>query len=300
MIYVLDEPTPWCELFVNACARKGVRHVLFTNPKEVPIGSVAFIRLDQRDGFRENGKRLVRELWSAGSVSVPNSWEANTYDDKAKQIQFLSPWMPKTFLLETEDEALLAAREVFDYPFLSKSADGSSSKSVRIINNFKEAENEAYKVFRGAGIKSVYSRRQKGYLIWQEFLEGNDCDYRVCITNDKYFGLKRYVRTDRPMASGSGNNEPIIELDNNARACFALARDISEVLQTRWMAYDFVFKDGKPYVLEMSSSWTAKAYSDCVMFDRELNPTDYRGAHMFDCAVDLCLDIYSAQAAEGR
>jgi len=300
VIYILDEPTPWSELFANACARKGVPHVMFTSPKEVPPGSVAFVRLDQREGFREVGKKVVKELWETGSRSLPNTWEANLYDDKARQVQCLSTWMPKTYLLQTYDEAHRAAKEVFSYPFMSKSKDGSSSKSVRIIKTYDDALREAYKVFKGGGIKSVYNRRQKGYVIWQEFLEGNKYDFRVCITNNKLFGLKRYVRADRPMASGSGNNEPLLELDQEARACFELAKHISEVLQTKWMAYDFVFKDGKPYVLEMSSSWAAKAYFDCVMFDTELNPTEYRGAHMFDCAVDLCLDIYSTKAADAK
>jgi len=94
------------------------------------------------------------------------------------------------------------------------------------------------------------------------------------------------------MASGSGNNEPILSLDDpKAIVAFQTAIEISSVIQTEWMAYDFVFDGDRCYVLEMSSAWMAGPYHLCQMFDFDLKPTMERGGHMFDKAVEICRNI---------
>jgi glutathione synthase/RimK-type ligase-like ATP-grasp enzyme len=289
LIYAHNDVSKWGVHFALAAGRKGVRCKLFSDVDEVPEGSVAFVRLNQMKEYRAQGKKIVRLLNEKSVTTVPNAFEAEMYDDKGAQLQVLQAWMPRTYFIQDLDEAILIAGKM-DYPIISKSKEGASSGGVRMLKSEFHAVAEAKKAFSG-GFRTVYNRKQAGYVIWQDFMPENNCDYRVVITNDKLFGLKRYVRPDVPFASGSGNNEPILDLDDpRARASFELAVKISDMIQTRWMAYDFVFKDDKPYVLEMSSSWSAGPYQFCRMFNRDLEPTDWRGGHMFDCAVELCLD----------
>lgn len=289
MIYAHDDDSKWGIHFLFAASRHNVPCQLFKSPKEVPDNSVAFVRLDQRENQREIGKKIVSELWKRRIRSVPNSFEADLYDDKARQAAVLQDWMPKTYYIKDLKEALLATDKM-NYPLVSKSKDGSSSKAVRLLESKGHAEREARNAF-GPGIRSVYNRIQRGYVIWQEFVPNCDCDYRVVITNDRIFGLKRYVRPDRPFASGSGLFDPVKEMKGDALKCFGKAVEISQTIQTKWMAYDFVMKDGEPMVLEMSSSWSLAAYAECPMFNLSLKKTTWRGGHMFDCAVQLCQDI---------
>jgi glutathione synthase/RimK-type ligase-like ATP-grasp enzyme len=289
-IYAHDDDSKWGVHFALACGRAGVRCTLFRRPDEVPDGAVAFVRLNQMGSYREQGKRIVEVLSKRGIATLPNAFEAQLYDDKAAQISVLKAWLPPTHLIQDANEALELAQKM-SYPFMSKSLDGASSAGVRLIHSVEKAQQEVRKVF-SLGIPSVYNRKQKGYLIWQDFIPENDCDYRVIITSDRLFGLKRYVREDRPMASGSGNNEPILTLDEpKARKAFQTAIEISQAIQTQWMAYDFVFDGDKPYVLEMSSAWTAGPYHFAQMFDFDLKPTNERGGHMFDKAVEICRNI---------
>jgi glutathione synthase/RimK-type ligase-like ATP-grasp enzyme len=289
MIYAHDDVSKWGVHFALAAGRQGVQCKLFKDVSEVPAGATAFVRLNQVKEYREQGKKLIKQLNERGVITVPNAFEAELYDDKGAQLQVLQSWMPGTHYIQDLDEAIKIAAKL-SYPLISKSKEGASSGAVRFLRTEHQAVMEAKQSFSG-GFRTVYNRKQAGYVIWQEFMPDNDCDYRVIITHNKLFGLKRYVRKDLPFASGSGNNEPILDLaDPKARAAFALAIKISDSIQTKWMAYDFVFKDDKPYVLEMSSAWSAGPYQYCMMFDRNLEATDWRGGHMFDCAVQLCLD----------
>ena len=288
--YAHDDDSKWGVHFALACGRAGIKCSLFKRPEEVPDGAVAFVRLNQMGNYREQGKRIVDVLSKRGIPTLPNAFEAEMYDDKAAQISVLKKWLPPTHLIQDAGEAM-AMVDKMSYPFMSKSLDGASSAGVRLIASPDKAMQEIRKVFRD-GIPSVYNRRQKGYLIWQDFIPGNECDFRVIITGDRLFGLKRYVREDRPMASGSGNNEPILALDDwRAKKAFAAAVEISEAIQTKWMAYDFVFDGDKPYVLEMSSAWTVGPYHYCQMFDLALEPTTERAGFMFDKAVEICRNI---------
>ena len=289
-LYAHDDQSKWGLHFQLASGRAGLRCELFKRPDQVPDDAVAFVRLNQMGDLRSEGKGIISALSKRGIPTLPNAFEAELYDDKAAQISVLKKWLPPTSFIQDPIEAMHKA-EKMSYPFMSKSKDGASSAGVRLIQNKEQALKEVKAVF-GMGIQSVYNRRQKGYLIWQDFIPGNECDYRVIITGNRLFGLKRYVRPDRPMASGSGNNEPILTLgDPRAEVAFEMALEISNVIQTQWMAYDFVFDGDRCYVLEMSSAWMAGPYHFCQMFDLGLEPTRERGGNMFDKAVEICRDI---------
>ena len=289
-LWAHDDQSKWGLMFQLASGRAGLKCHLFKNPNEVPDDAVAFVRLNQMGDLRNEGKGIVAALSARGIPSLPNAFESDLYDDKAAQMSVLKKWLPPTSLIQDSNEALKKVHEM-RYPFMSKSKDGASSASVRFIQTPEQATQEIKAVF-SRGIQSVYNRRQKGYLIWQDFIPGNECDYRVIITGDRLFGLKRYIREDRPMASGSGNNEPIFSLDDpKAILAFQTAIEISSVIQTEWMAYDFVFDGDRCYVLEMSSAWMAGPYHLCQMFDFDLKPTMERGGHMFDKAVEICRNI---------
>lgn len=266
-----------------AAGRAGVGCKLFNTADEVPAGERAFVRLDQQAEQRALSKGMVASLAARGVITLPTAEEAQWYDDKLAQLAVIGHHMPRTLLLKDTNTAVDSMRRM-SLPFVSKAREGAASANVRLIRTAREAEEEIKLAFT-AGISISGNRRQKGYLLWQDFVAGNECDYRVCVVGERYFGLVRQNRADLPFASGSGNFRPLTLSDERERVAFAKAVALTKELGTQLMAYDLVFDAHRPLVLEMSSSWKPYAYALCPAFDEAGKPTGEYGGEMFDWIV---------------
>jgi glutathione synthase/RimK-type ligase-like ATP-grasp enzyme len=309
MLYAHNDVKLWGAQFKMAAGRAGIPCELFQHADEVPEGARAFVRLDQQAEQRELSKRILETLHQRdrGIMTLPRRVEGIWYDDKVAQFNVLAKWLPDTHIIGDPGFARATLeRGQLRFPFISKAAEGSASKAVRLIKNKDQAEIEIQRIFYGEGMPSVYDRRQKGYVYWQQFMQGNVCDYRIVVMGNYIMGLVRWNRNDRPFASGSGKHEAVTDFENeDARRAAALCLKISRVLNTKWMAYDVVFDPDtkEPKVLEMSSSWTPHSYSMCPLFvsypdqwgldEPHIRPasnyvdTFSRGGAMFDIAVQV-------------
>jgi hypothetical protein len=77
----------------------------------------------------------------------------------------------------------------------------------------------------------------------------------------KAFAIKRMVRENDFRASGSGS----ILFDKNLidQESLRIAFDVSAKLKAQCLAYDFVYKDGKPLIIEISYGFANTAYDPC-------------------------------------
>jgi glutathione synthase/RimK-type ligase-like ATP-grasp enzyme len=280
MIYAHNDNTYWGKQVVMAAGRAGVECKLFSCIEEVPEGAFAFVRLDQQGPQREKSKDLVAQLNARGVKTLPTAEEAILYDDKYAQFLKLGHHMPRTVYEEKQQKAAVSLKTM-SYPFVSKAKGGAGSANVRLITNEVQAKGEILKAF-SSGVPISYNRKQRGYVLWQEFVAGNDCDYRVCVAGDDYFGLVRRNRKDVPFASGSGNFYPLTLATDREKAAFAKAVEVAGEMATKLMAFDIVFDEDDPVLLEVSSSWTPYAYIQAPCFDRNMKPTGRTGAHLFD------------------
>ena len=113
--------------------------------------------------------------------------------------------------------------------------------------------------------------RERGYVYFQDFLPGNDCDIRVVVIGGRSFGIRRLVRAHDFRASGSGRiayrREDIDE------RCVGLAFQISDKLGGDCVALDFVFDTNRePRLLEVSYGFMKEGYDSCAGYwDRDLN-----------------------------
>lgn len=288
-LWAYDDPKRWGREFRDAANRcVGVECRLFVRESRVPDGARAFVRVDQQGEQRDISREVVFALNRRGCITLPTLQEAEWYDDKVAQIPALVRHLPATWHLTLEAEALRLARSIpwGRMRIVSKSAEGSSSANVRVIASREEAEAEIERVF-GDGIALRYDRIQRGYLYWQRLVEGNPRDYRVCVVGEGLYGLVRENRPGTITASGSGNFRPLTLRNARERAAAELAVRIAREIGTQWMAFDFVFGESGPLVLEMSSAWTMKAYRDCPMFDFALRSMRKKGADSFRIAVDV-------------
>lgn len=303
VLWAYDDPKKWGRSFRDECHKiRGVDCRLFVRESRVPDNSIAFVRVDQQGAQRDVSRELVFALNRRGCITLPTLQEAQWYDDKVAQLPALAEWMPATWHVTDRDEAMRLAAAIpwaRGVRLVSKAAEGSSSANVRVLESRRDAEREIAQAF-GPGIACRYDRVQRGYVYWQRLVEGNPCDYRVCVVGDALYGLVRQNRPGTITASGSGVFRPLTLDDSRERAAAELAVRISRAISTRWMAYDFVFdEDGGPVVLEMSSAWTMKAYAQCPMFDFALRPIKgASGARSFKIAVDLLRSMAQGEDAE--
>ena len=253
-------------------------------------------------------KKLLFSLEQSGMKVFPDFNTAWHFDDKVGQKYLLeaigAPLVP-TWIFYSKKEAILWAKEI-DYPKVFKLRGGAGSQNVRLVKNYSQASRlirkafnrgfaaydphgslkERWRLFRlhktnlrdilegivRFGIPPPYARlrgRDKGYVYFQKFIADNDHDIRVIVIGDKAFAIKRMVRSGDFRASGSGNILYKKELfdDNTIRLSFQLA----EKLKTQCVAFDYVYQNGKPLVLEISYGFSPEGYNPCPGFwDRDI------------------------------
>ncbi len=261
-------------------------------------------------GARESkfAKQLLFAVQHTGKKVFPDYNTAWHFDDKVAQKYLLeaidAPLAP-AYAFYTKKEALEWASNT-DYPKVFKLRNGAGSDNVKLVNSFNGAKKLIRKSF-GKGFKQYdawgnlkerirlfkagktslwdvskgvlrifhttqYDRvtgKEMGYVYFQQFIPQNDFDIRVCVVGDKAFAIKRVVRKNDFRASGSGTI--LYDKEHFDDETIKLAFDVSEKLKDQCMAYDFVFKDEKPLIVEISYGFAKEGYDDCVGYwDKEM------------------------------
>ena len=112
--------------------------------------------------------------------------------------------------------------------------------------------------------------RERGYVYFQEFIPENNYDIRVIVIGDKAFAIKRMVRDDDFRASGSGNIR--YEKENFEDTTIKLSFILSLNLKSQCVAFDYVYQDKQPYLVEISFGFVKEVYDSCVGYwDNEMN-----------------------------
>lgn len=246
-------------------------------------------------------KQLIFSLETSGIKCFPDFHTVWHFDDKVGQKYLLeavgAPLVP-SYVFYTKQEAQNWV-EKNDFPKVFKLRGGAGSKNVMLAHNKKEAEKLVKKAF-GKGfpqtsiahlisedkrkhregkmtvaaiIKDIaayylkpgtYHRahnNERGYAYFQDFIPNNSYDIRVVVVGNKAFYLKRMVRKGDFRASGSG--VIIYEKDVYTEKCVKIAFDVEEKICSQCTAYDFVFRDGEPLIVEISYGFAMHGYDRC-------------------------------------
>lgn len=105
---------------------------------------------------------------------------------------------------------------------------------------------------RGEDVSSFW-QLHKNYVLFQKFLPNNDYDTRVAVIGNRASAFRRYVRENDFRASGSKNldmDRSKVDLD-----FVKIGMDISKKLGFQSMAYDFIYDDEKPALVEISYTY---------------------------------------------
>jgi len=248
--------------------------------------------------LRQIARRLMpvveREL---GLVVYPDQNTCWHYDDKIAQSYLLPAVgipIPKTWVWYDATLAKDWARKA-EYPIVVKLLGGASAENVQLIRSYKEAEFLIDRLF-GRGITrlsdidlkpwpwgrqrfrsaaklilkglppqekmdELHWERHKNYVLFQEFLPGNDFDTRVAVIGNRAFAQRRFNRKDDFRASGSGSfdTDPS-KIDLEA---VRLAFRVAERLKTQSVAIDCLLRGKERVVGEISYSYVCWIGHEC-------------------------------------
>ncbi len=185
-------------------------------------------------------------------------------------------------LAHTKREAVKLIRKAFGRGFSQYNALGNLKERIR---KYQLGKTDLFDVFKGS-IRLVYptkyalvAGRERGYVYFQEFIANNNHDIRVIVISDKAFAIKRMVRDNDFRASGSGNI--LYEKQNIDDATIELSFLLAEKIQSQCIAFDFIFQNGLPLLIEISYGFLKEVYDPCIGYwDKNL--------HWYDGKFDPC------------
>ena len=259
-------------------------------------------------------KQLLYSVQAAGKRVFPDYNTAWHFDDKVGQKYLLeaigAPLVP-TWIMYNKKDALVWA-EKNSFPKVFKLRGGAGSANVRLaktkseavqliekafgrgfsqydsfgnlkerIRKYKLGKTDIFDVVKGF-VRIIYptkytlvAGRERGYVYFQEFIPENNYDIRVIVIGDKAFAIKRMVRDDDFRASGSGNIR--YEKENFEDTTIKLSFFVALNLKSQCVAFDYVYQDKQPYLVEISFGFVKEVYDSCVGYwDKDM--TWYPGA----------------------
>ena len=248
-------------------------------------------------------KPLLSALEASGFPVFPPVSDIWHFDDKLAQkylLEAIAAPTPQTWIFYDRSAALRWLAN-WPKPLVLKLRGGAASSNVKLISNnlrgrrlvrkcfwpgYRQfdrialARDEVIKVkspsltaifnaARAIGkifLHSPYEKvrgRERGYVLMQEFLPGNEFDTRIVVVGQRAFGLRRFNRPGDFRASGSG----FLDFDEKEISSEAVstAFKIAKILGTSCLAFDFLFRAGRHMeIAEISFGFVASAYRNCT------------------------------------
>lgn len=259
-------------------------------------------------------KQLLFSLQQAGKKVFPDFNTVWHFDDKVGQKYLLEavgvPLVP-SYVFYTKQEAFKWIEQT-SFPKVFKLRGGAGASNVKLVRTKRAAVRLVKKAF-GKGfpqydaVENIQERwrkyrlgktdlkdvikgvvrfflkpdftkmhaPEKGYVYFQEFIPNNYYDLRVVVIGDKALGEKRYIRKGDFRASGSG----LFEYVALPKDILKIAFNTAQQLNLQSVAFDFIFQNNEPKIVEMSYGFGFKGLAHCegyytsdLQWHSELNP----------------------------
>ena len=277
----------------------GLELTLFKSTEDLVdcTGTIVFMHPDHLNN-RDSDKALIHDLGLLEKTKIiPSFRELDIYDEKVKQTNLFDKWLPKTRIFTERGSAEIFIENAI-FPFVSKANEGAGSSNVRMILTEKDAHEELNQVFSENGMprytkpsmeKRGVRKFQKDYVLWQEFLEGNENDWRVVMINRQFaWIIKRGNRGDSPFASGSGIVDNIVDLDRETTEILDFCFKFASQFSLNFTGIDIVKgENGSWRILETTTGWGQGAFQSRVfvrMEDGNWHPTIFKGKDQWKIA----------------
>jgi glutathione synthase/RimK-type ligase-like ATP-grasp enzyme len=254
-------------------------------------------------------KQLLYSVQASGKKVFPDFNTCWHFDDKVGQKYLLeaigAPLVP-SYVFYSKAEALQWTK-LTTFPKVFKLRGGAGSANVRLIRTNKQAKKiinkafgsgfrrydpwgglkERFRMFRlgksdiadlieGLGrfiLRTDFEKiagKDKGYVYFQDFIDGCSFDIRVKIADDKCWVYKRLIRENDFRASGS--DLQVFSPEGVPMEVIETAFNLSRKLQLQCVAFDFLLsKEYKPLLLEISYGFGYKDDQHYAYWDSEMN-----------------------------
>lgn len=169
-------------------------------------------------------------------------------------------------LVRTRREAEHLCRTAFGRGLAPTTGYFADSRvKVRRIRSFRQLAEKLCRM--PAVMRSVRARGrllpiQKGYVLFQDFLSGHECDTRVTVIGNRAFAYRRRNRPGDFRASGSG----VLDYDRDRidLRCVRIALDTAGTIGSQSLAFDFLFDaDKQPRIVEISYCYVSSFVHQC-------------------------------------
>ena len=254
-------------------------------------------------------KQLLFAVEASGKKVFPDYNTMWHFDDKVAQkylFEGINAPQAESFVFYNRKDAIQWAVNT-TYPKVFKLRNGSGSENVRLVHSknkavqlinkafrrgfkhyegwsnlkervrkYRKGKTTLWNVFKGI-IRLFYTTkyarmtgREKGYILFQEFIQDNDSDIRIIVVGGKAFGIKRMIRDKDFRASGSGF--VLYEKEHFTDETVKLSFEMAEKIKSQCAAFDFVYIDGRPLVIEISYGFVKEVYDPCTGYwDKDLH-----------------------------
>lgn len=283
-IWCYEDTQGWGQGLCSAANNRGHDARMFFTYDQ-PDDGYLFFHMHNHPQVRARHKRMMEHFATNSLLTlIPDFLSSQLYDDKVAQLRAFSKWMPRTHLIRSPTVAReMIERNELKVPFISKSAEGSSSHNVRLIRTLDEARVEIKQAFSDRGIAQKHGQKQMSYLYWQELIEKNTHDIRIIALGNQRLVLRRGNRDNVPFASGSGRLDHITQLDDECASALEFADRFFKEENQLWCGIDLV-KDHEAdrwYLLETTVGWTLHGYFQCKFF-----PDGRMGTEIWEVVLD--------------
>lgn len=257
-------------------------------------------------------RQLTYSLEKMGKKVFPDIKTSWHYEDKVGQkylLEAVNAPMVNTYIFYSKADALKWL-DTASFPKVFKLRKGASSSNVQLVKDKQKAKKLVNKAF-GKGFPSIspfgrlkerfyilkrdrdlkglrlflgglaryliptivekYSSNEKGYIFFQDFLSDNNYDTRLVVIGDRCFGFRRYNRKNDFRASGSGSIAYEKELINEK--LIEIAFNITAKLNAQSLAFDFIYENDIPKIVEISYCFMMGEFYDRCSFywDHNMN-----------------------------
>ena len=208
--------------------------------------------------------------------SFATAWHFESKVAQSYLLELLEVPRPRTIVSFEYADAVEAAKSL-GLPLVAKKSHGASSKNVRLLKSKSELERYLQREFaqqlwddrksekgspskaaasallepwfRQKAIGTMLDHERQGYVYLQEFVPDNDSDLRIVVVGRWALAAWRANRENDFRASGGGKtiwDRPI------PMEAVQLCLETSRRIGADSLAYDVLFKDGQPLIVEMS------------------------------------------------
>lgn len=255
-------------------------------------------------------KKILFAIEHAGKTVYPDFHTNWHFDDKIGQKYLLeaigAPLVP-TYVFYNKKEAIDWVNTT-EFPKVFKLKSGAGSLNVRLVkskneairlvnkafskgfsqfntwgyfkdryNKFRHGKDSFTVLLKGFGrlfISTEYSRKQckeKGYVYFQDFIPGNECDYRITVYGNRAAAAKRMNRDGDFRASGSGIMHFEKELFDVRLV--KMAFELNDKIKAQSLNLDFIFDANRnPLLVEMSYGFPTRGHDENQGYwDKALN-----------------------------